>query len=102
MPGSSPFRFGVLFFLIAIPYLCDVFTANELTDNLVSQQVTLLETDLDDDKASGTLPSLDITVVQNQIPKASAFSGTVNLSSVSRGAQTVIAVSGCRPPPSSL
>ena len=99
MHGYGPFRFGVLFFLFAIPYLCDVVSSNELTDNLFSHQVTLLETDLDDDKASGALSSLDITVVQNEPPKPSAFSGAVNLSSVSCGAQTVIAVSGCRPPP---
>jgi hypothetical protein len=101
MFSYSPLRFGVALLLFAIPYLCDVLSSDELADNLFAQQVTVLETDLDDDKAMGAVPSIALIVAPNA-PSTPRGCLVVTYPSLHHISRTILVVSGSRPPPALL
>ncbi len=99
---KCPFRIGLILLLFAIPYLCDVISSDELINDLIVDQVTALETDLDEDKAAvGTSLLTEMVVVPKTSLAGAAFSGVIN-SSPFYDSQTILVVSGSRPPPAFL
>jgi len=93
-----PLRIGAFLLLFAIPYLCDVVSSDELADNLFAQQVTVLETDLDDDKATGAIQCI-ATLVGPNVSSRPWVCLVVTKPSYHCTSQINLAVSGCRPPP---
>jgi hypothetical protein len=98
MLPHCPLRIGAFLLLFAIPYLCDVVSSDELADNLFAQQVTVLETDLDDDKATEAAPSIALIVAPNA-PSTPWVCLVVTNPSFHHTSRTNLVVSGCRPPP---
>ena len=95
MSSRCPLRISVGFFLLLLPYFCDVLANDDLISNVLTQEGIALETDLDDDKATETVPFIVIDA-HTSMSSAYVIADAVSSYYIS---QTGLPVSGCRPPP---
>lgn len=95
-----PRSFGMvgLLVLLAVPYLSDAVSLECLVDNSVVE-ATLLEADLDDDKAPVTLSWGDDNAVASAPCQHAVSSQLVPHFLSSCESQAILVACGCRPPP---
>lgn len=91
-------RFVVLLVLLVVPYLSDAVSFEYPVDHSVAAS-TLLEADLDDDKAPVTLSCSDGTGVESASFQHAVSSRLGHHVLSSRKSQAILVACGCRPPP---
>lgn len=100
MVWKHPLQIGVILLLFTIPYFCDIVLSNGLGDSFAQQ--VMLETDFDEDKSSTIIvPFIEIVEVSKAICDRASGSNVFQ-PSVFYDSQTILAVSGSRPPPVQL